>query len=553
MISLIILIAAFIVFVFKRNLTYLHIFQQHEYNNTRFLQWILCNFAIDKRLSIILCFFLGYATNLINKNLSSVINIIAISILVCAYVENNPIRHAKKKLTMTSRAKRIFYLALFINAIFHLTLLNYLNLSDLNFNNSTTTTNHSTLNNYFLYLILNIHFIPIWLVLTNLMLKPIEKQIQQKFWQEAKQKIATHNPFIIAITGSFGKTSVKHFLGHILQQVDHTLITSGSINTSMGISRSIREELNTAHKYFIIEMGAYGIGSIKELCALTPPNFGIITAIGLSHYERFKTLENVANAKFELADAVINNAQNNPDNKNKVIISEKVLNTDYANEYLKNHKDFLSVLQENQISNVCQTKNGISLDLKLDLETYHIETPIFGIHNAINIAISFLAAYTLGTPPAIILAAVKNMPQIKHRLEVSNKDDCIIIDDSYNSNPDGFKSALELLSFLKQPTGRRILVTPGLVELGKKHETEHFLLGQYAANHVDLALIINPERIASFIVGFNSKKQTNPDSVLIMKHSFKEAKKWLDLNCHAKDTILLANDLPDLYETRLKI
>src|ERR1700683_3694665 len=112
---------------------------------------------------------------------------------------------------------------------------------------------------------------------------------------------------VIAVTGSYGKTSVKHILGHVLETAAPTLITPGSVNTAMGIARVIRERLQPHHRYFVVEMGAYGPGSIRRLCALTPPKMGIVTAIGMAHYERFKSLEAVAAAKFELAEAVAAN------------------------------------------------------------------------------------------------------------------------------------------------------------------------------------------------------------------------------------------------------
>ncbi len=537
------LITSITLFTIKRNLSYLHIFQQEEYDNYRFLKWIICHKAVDKRLTGILCliFIINYfAFIYINTTWNYILEFTAeylafiLAIFLFVYLENNPLKSAKKKLVMTNRANRIYYLSLFINLFFNLIFL--INVR---------------LDNYFIALILTIQLIPIYIILSNLLLTPIEKHIQQKFWQEAKQKMSTHNPFVIGITGSFGKTSVKHFLGHILQQTNHTLITAGSINTIMGISRTIREELNTAHKYFVVEMGAYGIGSINQMCQLTPPNLGIITAIGMAHYERFKTLDTVARAKLELAESVINNIKNNQHNKSKVIIPEQVLNTDYAKQYLQDHQQYFNVLKQQQISKVSQLKTGLNLDLQVDGVNYHIETPIFGLHNANNIGIAFLAAYNMGINIPTILTAFKTMPQIHHRLEVRSKDDCIIIDDSYNANPNGFKSALELLSFLHTPPGRRILVTPGLIELGNKHQSEHLMLGEYSAQHADIAVIVNPKRIESFISGFtkNPKKSVQ----LVKVCSFKDAINWLDINCQAKDTILFANDLPDLYESGLKI
>ena len=544
MVLITLLITGVTLFTIKRHLTYLHIFQQDEYNNYRFLTWIVEHKAFDKRLTIVLfvifiinhfCFTHANLTwQYILEFTGQYIGFI-IAVFVFVYLEKNPIKTAKKKLTMTARANRIHYLGLFLNLCGNLILL--LNVH---------------LQNYFIALLLTVQLIPIYIILANLLLTPIEKNIQQKFWQEAKQKLLNQKPFIIGITGSFGKTTVKHFLGHILQQFDHTLITSGSINTSMGISRVIREELNAIHKYFVVEMGAYAVGSINEICKLTPPNLGIITAIGTAHYERFKTLDTVATAKFELAGSVINNDSQN--NNPKVIISEQVLNTDYAKQYLQAHKQSFEILAQQQLSKVTQLKTGLSMEIQLNGVNHPLEIPVFGLHNATNIGLAFLAAHSIGMPILAITNALKSMPQISHRLEVRKQNNYTIIDDAYNANPDGFKSALELLSFLHEPPGRRILVTPGLIELGKKHDSEHLMLGQIAAQYADIVIVVNYKRIPSFISGFKQNADTQGTvKQIITVSSFKEAQDWLNKNSKEKDTILLANDLPDLYEGGLKI
>ncbi len=603
----ILLVTSIIVFSLKRNLVYLHIFQQQEYDNYRMFTWIINNRAIDKRLSIAL--FLIFCINLLifykfiffTNFIKFIISCILIIIPIggFAYLEKNPIKFAKKPLVLTDRAKRIYYLALCFNFVNALIILFNINLK-----------------NYLIQLLLIIHLIPVYLIIANICLIPIENYIQKKYWKLAIAQLSKCKPLIVGITGSFGKTTVKHFLGHILQQADHTLITSGSINTPMGITKVIIEELNTSHKYFIVEMGAYGVGSINKICQLTPPALGIITAIGSAHYERFKDLENVAKAKFELAEAVIKNSQsldnfndfnNSKNSATRVIINEQVLNTNYAKKYLEEHKSFIQILDPNSISNVVQLKTGLTWDLKIDGVNQQIVTQIFGSHNVANLSLACLAAYNLKVPMPIIINALKTMPQVNHRLEIKQQNNYTIIDDAYNANPEGFKSGLELLNFLHtsnnkgikltqgsqsaqetllsqsaqdtpvsqsvqetplsqsaqetqgsqsaQETllveGRKILVTPGLIELGSKHEEEHFNLGLLAAKYVDLALIVNPSRITSFLAGF--KQNSNADQLLISLESWEQAKNWLNINCKANDVVLIANDLPDLYETKLQI
>jgi UDP-N-acetylmuramoyl-tripeptide--D-alanyl-D-alanine ligase len=529
---IIILFAAITFFIIKRILTYLLFFQQQEYDNYRFAHWVIATKSFDKRLSILLLTLL-ILTNPFNINNASVTASAIILFLICGYLEKDPLKFAKKKLVLTSRAKRTCYVAIVINALLNITLLLNLKL------------------NLLLTSLIIVQLIPLCLLTANLLLWPIEAKIQQKFWEEAKQKIITNNPFIIGITGSFGKTSVKHFLGHILAYTEHTLITPGSINTSMGIARIIREQLKPHHRYFVVEMGAYGLRSIKELCKLTTPHLGIITSIGKAHYERFKDLETVAAAKFELATATIeNNSNNRLNNNHKMIIPEQILSTEYAQRYLNTNSSYFEVLKPAQLSKVDHTKNGLNITLCHHEKEYQLEVPIFGTHHAHNIALAFLAAYNLGVQPSTIIIALRNMPQIRHRSEVHKHSDYIVIDDAYNANPQGFKSALELLNFLHEPSGRRILVTPGLIELGTEHTAEHLSLGKVAALYADLALIIQPQRIPSFIEGFKTK--ASEMQKIITFSSFAQAKEWLNQHIKAKDTILFANDLPDLYENRVR-
>ena len=117
---------------------------------------------------------------------------------------------------------------------------------------------------------------PLTLVAANAALQPYENYIQRGFWQEAYEHLNGVNPRIIGITGSFGKTSVKHILNHVLEVNAATLATPGSVNTSMGIARIVRERLTAQHRFFICEMGAYGPGSIRRLCKLARPNIGVL-------------------------------------------------------------------------------------------------------------------------------------------------------------------------------------------------------------------------------------------------------------------------------------
>lgn len=525
MINLLVL-ASCAVFTGKRLLTFLHVFQQEEYNGKRFVPWIFRNLAFDKRMSS--CVLISFILSLFTPPIISGL-FLAIAFLAVAYFEKNPLTQAKKKLVLTDRAKRILGLAFTITFI------------SLIFVSSTIETQS------FLW-ILYIQLIPLSLVLSTALLKPLDQRVNNKFRQEAVEKLEKYSPFILAVTGSFGKTSVKHILGHILENYAPTLITPGSVNTEMGITRIIREKLTQNHKYFIVEMGAYGIGSIERLCKLTPPKLSMITAIGKAHLERFKDVEGTAKAKYEIAEAAIKNGGN-------VIINTSVLKREYAKEFTDKHSEhFIHCGKDGFIraENIKQTLNGLDFKLIIGNDSYDVIAPIYGEHHVDNILVAVAAAKEIGMPIEDIIFCLKTVPQITHRLEVKRQTNYTIIDDAFNSNPTGFSAALNVLDSITPKDGKRVLVTPGMVELGDDHDSEHLKIGKLAAQTTDIVIAVSPERIESFIDGFEAANE-NDKSQLIKMGSFKEAEQWILQNAGKEDVILLENDLPDLYEDKIQI
>lgn len=525
---------AFMAFALKRLMTYLHVLQQDDYENSRLMTWVGRHGAFDKRMSLLLL-VLGGAALFVD---SFFINFaVFVCFVALAYLEKDPRKHSKKKLVSTARAKRIFWPA-FVMAVL-------------------LATPSFVIENPWFWIFAVQMILPA-ILLANMFLEPVEAGIRKGFWNEANEKIRNLNPTVIGITGSYGKTSVKHILGHILKMQAPTLITPGSVNTPMGITRIIREQLDETHKYFIAEMGAYGPGSIKRLCDLTPPDFGIITAIGHAHYERFKTLETVSEAKFELAKAVF-------EKEGTMVIHERTLRFPYPRELREQHNDSFIVCGEPpeidpekrkqksyltaddiQIQKLVQAKKGLELRLTWKGKTYIIEAPLYGLHHGHNLALAFATALELGVAPDAIHAALKTLPQIRHRLEVTHRaDDTILIDDAFNSNPIGFSSALELLGTLRGKSGRAILITPGMIEMGKAHDEAHKKVGEYSGEICDVALVVNPKRIPTFVEGF---KTSGANKQLIEVKSFQEASAWVEKNKKPGDVILIENDLPDMYE-----
>lgn len=521
----------FVLFAARRGLTYLHLFQQEEYDGPRFLRWLIREQAFDKRLSLVLiALFVVQLAAGRAIGLPWLFPVLAgFACIGAATLARDPRKTAKKRLAMTARAKRIYGIALALLAILAVA--------------AAFATDAA------LAWLVPVQAVPLALVAANLLLMPLEARVQRRYWAEAHAKLGKLNPIVIGVTGSYGKTSVKHILGHILDSAGPTLITPGSVNTAMGIARIVRERLGPHHRYFVVEMGAYGIGSIRRLCELAPPQFGIITAIGKAHYERFKTLEGVATAKFELAEAAQANG-------GTAIAAADVLDFAAPRHFAEAHPEALITVGEGEaaqvrITGLRQETDGIVLSVHWQGAEYALRAPLFGLHQGGNVALAFVAACELGMNPADVVASLRGVPQIAHRLEVKRQGGgAVLIDDAYNSNPVGFASALGLLDVLRRPGGRRILVTPGMVELGAEHEPEHARIGRLAADHVDVLLAVAPHRVASLS---NAFRQAAPERELIPCGSFAEAQAWLDRHLAPGDAVLIENDLPDLYERKLRL
>ena len=528
--SALVALIGFGVFAARRLLTYLHLFQQEEYDGRRFLTWLIANRAWDRRLSLTLLIIAVAQLLLAAVAPPAVFSIlVGAACLAVAVLERDPRTTAKKPLAMTPRAMRIYGVALALSVVLGLLA--------------------ALVSHLVWQWIIAVQLVPVALVAGNLVLVPAEAQVQRQYWRDARGVLQRVNPIVIAVTGSYGKTSVKHILGHVLESAGPTLITPGSVNTAMGIARIIRERLQPQHRYFVVEMGAYGSGSVRRLCALTPPRVGIITAIGKAHYERFRSLDAVARAKFELAEAVA-------DNHGRLVVASGVLEFVDARRFVEGHRDAVVTVGDGDTSDFVitalrQEADGIVVEVLRDGARYALRAPLYGLHQGRNMALAFATACSLGMAPEDVVASLKSTPQIAHRLEVKRQEGgAVVIDDAYNSNPVGFASALELLDRLRQTDGRRILVTPGMVELGSEHEPEHTRIGRLAAVHADVLVAVAPHRVAPLVAAFSAAA---PEREVVSCPTFADARRWLDGNLHGGDVVLIENDLPDILERPLRL
>lgn len=525
----IILALGLIVFLRKRALRYLRYLQQEEYNPKRFISWLLENNAFDTRGVIVS--LLGLATLLLPD--SSFANIIILAqaglFAMLGLFEEDPRDAGKKKLVLTERATKIFDLSFFFGMMIILASI----LAGI------------TTSIYFM--ILYCQLVPFILVFSVLLLKPAENNLQNKLKSEAHKKFLDINPYSIGVTGSFGKTSVKNLLGDVLSMsLGPTFFPQQGVNTPMGITREIRERLTTYDKYAVIEMGAYHIGSIKRLCDLTPINAAIVTAVHLVHLERFGSEEAVYKAKSELAQAV-------PSNGILVVNGDNAGARKMATEH-KKEKTFIYGLDTEKgpldtvISDWKYLKHGTEFTISREGISYQGFTKMHGRSALSNIAATFTMACALGAKPELVLAIIRDIAAVSNRLEVKDYGSFVQINDAYNSNPIGFEYALEVLRDM--PGERKILVTPGMIELGHLRDEENKKIAVKAAKVCDLVLIVNELNKKSLMSGL---QEGGLDSSKVMYFETRdEALSYYQSIRKDNDVLLLENDLPDLHEFREK-
>lgn len=381
--------------------------------------------------------------------------------------------------------------------------------------------------------------IPYLIMFSNFLNTPLEKHINQKFINEAKDKLESMtNLTIIGITGSYGKTSVKHILGKLLGKDYNVLITPGNYNTTLGVVITIRQYLSPIHEIFICEMGAKGVGEIKEICDIVHPHHAVITSIGEQHLETFLSVENIIKTKFELADAI--NSE------------EGTVFLNYDNEYIRNHKtnkNIISYAIDNQADympyDIRLDEQGCTfmLNMKGEDKPVKFTTNLIGKHNVLNIAGCIAVAHKLNVSVNTLVQRVKQLEQVEHRQQIIKKDFGIIIDDAYNSNPSGAKSALDTLSMFDMT---KIVITPGMVELGDRQYELNKEFGKQITKVADYIILVGKNQTKPIQDGI---KEQNYDEnrIFIIEDMNKAIVASYNIKCDNKKAILIENDLPDNY------
>ncbi len=365
--------------------------------------------------------------------------------------------------------------------------------------------------------------------------RPFEKINNRRYIEITRKKLAESNLIKIGITGSFGKTSVKEILSTLLSVKFRVLATPASYNTPLGISLAIKK-LDATHDVFIAEMGAREVGDISELSKIVQPNIAVLTGVNSQHLETFKNIDNIKKTKYELFENLPLDGKAFFDVSNR--LSSELSQKFNGEKYLANgNGELLSALD------IKTTSDGTTFKITDGKEVVQCVTTLIGKHSVNNIMLSATVAYKVGLSLSEIACGITRLHSVKHRLEVlPNNKGVTLIDDSYNSNTDGFLCALDTIA---QFDGRKIVVTPGIVELGHDQYQTNYEIGKKLATSCD-KLVISAKHNAEAIINGFVDEGGNKENIAY-KPNFIDAKKFVSEILQAGDIVLFENDLPDIY------
>ncbi len=376
--------------------------------------------------------------------------------------------------------------------------------------------------------------VPLWIGQV-LIQRPRERAIISK----ARGQLAAHQAIKIAIVGSYGKTTFKEVLATLLGQGKKVAATPGNMNTPLGISR-FADGLAGDEQVLIFEMGEYYPGDIRDLCHLVQPSFGVITGVNEAHLSKFKTLERTAATIFELSDYL--SARQVP-SKSLYVNGESHLAAAYIeNKQLKAPAYSRYGVDDWEVSNCSTSLEGTQFECKQGLAMIKASSRLLGMHQVGPLVAAIDIAHKLGLTTDQIQAGVAETRPFAHRLEPKENEGVITIDDSYNGNPDGVRTAIDFLAHLSDH--RRIFITPGLVEMGAMSREVHQAIGRQLAKAVEVVVLVQ-NSVTPYIEdglnggGFNGQLLKYPDGLAALKA--------LPSLTKSGDVVLIQNDWPDNY------
>lgn len=360
---------------------------------------------------------------------------------------------------------------------------------------------------------------------------PLEKRLSQKFVDRAASVMARVDPTVVGITGSYGKTSTKWYVHHLVDGARRVTASPASFNNRLGLARAVNEHLTPDAEVFVAEMGAYGRGEIAEICTWLRPSIAVITAIGPVHLQRFRTEERIVQAKSELIEPA----------------EAAVLNVDHpalaklADETEKAGRRVWRCGSTRRAADVRVSERGGRVAVHIRGRRAG-ELSVSGVF-ASNLACAAAVALELGVPAARIMERAERLAPAEHRQSIiTSEKGFSIIDDTFNSNPAGAARALEVLSRQGGADARRVVVTPGMVEMGPRQRRENARFASAAAEVADCLVIVGRTNRRALLEG----AARGAASVITVRNR-EEAVVWVRTNLGPGDAVLYENDLPDHY------
>ncbi len=516
-----------LIYDFKKSL---HMAQQNLYNDDkRFLKWTMNDIKTLKipfrcSLVVLITYLILIILKLDSKVITSVYFFLVCLIILILKVKENKTSDVKIAFKLTARVKRL----IFTNVILFLIL-------------SFVLSFVKSINVVYLFLFLYDLFINFIIMLSIIINKPVEKMVYLSYKNKAVKKLNDMRDLkVIGITGSYGKTSSKNILSDILNVKYNALPSPKNFNTPYGLIITVNNHLDKFDDILIAEMGAYKMGEIKELCDLVKPKYGILTKIGTAHIEIFGSQENIQKGKFELIESL-------PHDGIGVLNGDDKLQLDYK---LKNDCKIIWIGIENKnvdvrALDIKTSSRGTTFNVKFkgDNKKYEFTTKLLGYNNVYNILASLALAKEFGLSIDQMKKAVSGVRSVEHRLELRKAGNITYIDDSYNSNPVGSKMALDVL---KQMPGFKIVMTPGMVELGDKSYELNKAFGMHMKDSADKVILVGKKITKPILDGLNEVKY-NDKNIYVVK-STKEAFSLVKSLVGNKEAyVLIENDLPDIY------